>query len=82
VSHRLGVKGKLRKIVRFSTWTYTSFNWIHDIWYKDGIKRVPDCIDLYLTPLALAIWVMDDGCKVNKGLKFSTNSFTKNLDNY
>jgi ubiquinol-cytochrome c reductase cytochrome b subunit len=26
VSYRLGVKGKLRKIVRFSTWTYTSFN--------------------------------------------------------
>lgn len=78
VSKRLGVKGKLRKIVRFSTWTYTSFNWIHDIWYKDGIKRVPDCIDQYLTPLALAIWIMDDGSKVNKGLKFSTNSFTYN----
>ena len=78
VSNRLGVKGKLRKIVRFSTWTYTSFNWIHDIWYKNGIKRVPDCIDQYLTPLALAIWIMDDGSKNNKGLKFSTNSFTYN----
>ena len=76
VSYRLGVKGKLRKIVRFSTWTYTSFNWIQDIWYKDGIKHVPDCIDKYLTPLALAIWIMDDGSKVSKGLKFSTNSFT------
>ena len=78
VSYRLGVKGKLRKIVKFSTWTYTSFNWIYYIWYKDGIKRVPDCIGQYLTPLALAIWIMDDGSKVNKGLKFSTNSFTYN----
>jgi len=76
ITTRLGKKGKLRKIVRFSTWTYTSFNWIHDIWYKDGIKRIPDCIGEYLTPLALAILIMDDGSKV--GLKFCTNSFTYN----
>ena len=78
VTSRLGTKGKLRKIVRFSTWTYTSFNWIHDIWYKNNIKRVPESIGQYLTPLALAIWIMDDGAKVSKGLKLSTNSFTFN----
>lgn len=76
VSVRLGNKGKIRKIARFSTWTYTSFNWIHDEWYKDGRKCVPNSIGEYLTPLALAIWIMDDGSKVGKGLKFSTNSFT------
>ena len=75
---RLGAKGKIRKIIRFSTWTYTSFNWIHDLWYKDKKKCVPECIGQYLTPLALAIWIMDDGAKVGKGLKFSTNSFTYN----
>ena len=73
---RLGIKGKVRNIVRFSTWTYTSFNWIHDLWYENSRKRVPECIGQYLTPLALAIWIMDDGSKVGKGLKFSTNSFT------
>ena len=78
ITNRLGAKGKVRKIIRFSTWTYTSFNWIHDLWYKDKIKCVPECIDQYLTPLALAIWIMDDGAKVGKGLKFSTNSFTYN----
>lgn len=72
---RLGTKGKVRKIIRFSTWTYTSFNWIQDLWYKDKVKCVPECIGEYLTPLALAIWIMDDGAKVGKGLKFSTNSF-------
>lgn len=76
ISSRLGTKGKIRKIVRFSTWTYTSFNWIHNIWYDNNIKRIPKCIDQYLTPLALAIWIMDDGAKVGKSLKFSTNSFT------
>ena len=78
VTSRLGTKGKLRKRVRFSTWTYTSFNWIYDIWYKNNIKRVPESIGQYLTPLALAIWIMDDGAKVSKGLKLSTNSFTFN----
>ena len=76
IATRLGVKGKVRKIVRFSTWTYTSFNWIHGIWYKGNKKTVPLCIGEYLTPLALAIWIMDDGCKIGKALKFSTNSFT------
>ena len=76
ITTRLGNKGKIRQIIRFSTWTYTSFNWIHELWYVNGIKRVPECIGQYLTPLALAIWIMDDGAKVGKGLKLSTNSFT------
>ena len=78
ITTRLGIKGKLRKVVRFTTWTYTSFNWIYDLWYKDNIKCVPNCINQYLTPLALAIWIMDDGTKVSNGLKFSTNSFSYN----
>ena len=78
VTSRLGPKGKIRQIVRFRTWTYTSFNWIHELWYKNNIKQVPANIAEYLTPLALAIWIMDDGFKVGKGLKFSTNSFSYN----
>jgi ubiquinol-cytochrome c reductase cytochrome b subunit len=76
LSNRLGPKGKLLRIVRFSTWTYTSLNWIHDLWYENNRKRVPECIGEFLTPLALAIWIMDDGAKVSKGLKLCTNSFT------
>lgn len=76
IGTRLGVGGKVRKTIRFSTWTYTSFNWIHELWYVNESKCVPNCINLYLTPLALAIWIMDDGSKVGKGLKFSTNSYT------
>ena len=78
ITTRLGSKGKIRKIVRFTTWTYTSFNWIHDLWYNNKIKHVPECIGQYLTPLALAIWIMDDGAKVGQGLKFCTNSFSYN----
>jgi ubiquinol-cytochrome c reductase cytochrome b subunit len=78
ITTRLGGKGKTLKIARFSTWTYTSFNWIHDLWYENRIKRVPECIDKYLTPLALAIWISEKGSKVGKGLNLSTNSFAYN----
>lgn len=78
ITTRLGVKGKVRKIIRFHTWTYTSFNWVYDLWYENNIKRVPECIGKYLTPLALAIWIMDDGSKVGNSLKLCTNSFSYN----
>jgi ubiquinol-cytochrome c reductase cytochrome b subunit len=31
----------------------------------------------HLTPLALAIWIMDDGSKDGSGLRISTNCFKK-----
>lgn len=78
-STRLIKGGKVRKIFRFKTYTYSSFIHLHDIFYFNGIKNVPSNIYLetYLTPLALAIWIQDDGCKAGKGLKLATNSFTK-----
>jgi len=78
ITTRLGSKGKIRKVARFSTWTYTSFNWIYELWYDNQKKSVPKCIDQYLTPLALAIWIMDDGAKVGKNFKLCTNSFSYN----
>jgi ubiquinol-cytochrome c reductase cytochrome b subunit len=76
VTTRLGSKGVVRKYVRFATWTYTSLNFIHDLFYQEGLKIVPKCISDYLSPLALAIWIMDDGFKVAKGLKLCINSFS------
>jgi ubiquinol-cytochrome c reductase cytochrome b subunit len=40
------------------------------------VKVVPQSIGNYLTPLALAVWIMDDGSKVSKGLKLCTNSYS------
>lgn len=31
---------------------------------------------LFLTPLALAIWIMDDGSKAFSGMKLCTNNFS------
>nr|AUN28142.1 hypothetical protein [Malassezia pachydermatis] len=66
----------MRYIIRFHTFTYQSFNDIYNLWYSNHVKRVPTNIKDYLTPLALAIWVMDDGARVGKSLKFCTNSFS------
>lgn len=76
IKPRLGRKGVVRKVIRFKTWTYSNLNWVYDLWYINKIKIVPAIIGDYLTPLALAIWIMDDGCKVGNGLKLSTNSFS------
>lgn len=78
ISTRLGKQGKIRSIIRFNTWTYESFNWIYNEWYDNKIKRIPLSLKDYFTPLTLAIWIMDDGCKSGKGLKLSTNSFKYN----
>lgn len=80
IQTKLGSKGLVRKILRIHTWTYTSFNFIHDLFYFEKVKRVPNNIAEYLTPLALAIWIMDDGAKVSsprwRGIKLCTNSFS------
>jgi ubiquinol-cytochrome c reductase cytochrome b subunit len=52
---RLGVKNKIRYVIRFKTWTYSSFNWIYDLFYTNNVKIVPTILGKYLTPKALAI---------------------------
>lgn len=69
---KLGKKGKIYKTIKFSTWNYTSFDWIFDLWYENGIKVVPKSIGYYLTPLTLAIWVMDSSVKSLGGLNFTS----------
>ncbi len=80
ITTRLGNKGKIRKIIRFSTWSYHSFNFIYQAWYiktnKGFIKILPKNIEYFLNPLSMAIWIMDDGRKVGEGLKIATNNFT------
>lgn len=76
---RISVKGKKRFYYRFNTFTFSSLNFLYYQFYKNNsiIKRVPDNIGCYLTPLAFACWIMDDGCRVGMGLKLCTNAFFK-----
>ena len=63
ITTRLGKGGKLRHISRFKTYTFTSFNWIQGAFYLKNKKIVPSNIEEYLSPLALSVWIMDDGGK-------------------
>ena len=59
----------------FNTFTFRSFNWIYKLFYKKGTKTVSAKLEQYLTPLALAIWIMDDGGWAKPGVRISSNSF-------
>lgn len=76
IQTRLCTGGKLRYIFRFHTFTYSSLRSLYSAWYKDNIKHIPNNMAEFITPLALAIWVIDDGARVGKGIKLCTNSFT------
>jgi hypothetical protein len=76
-------KNRTRTIYRFKTFTYSDFNWLHSLFYRYDhninkfIKIIPNNIGDFLTPLAIAVWFMDDGKKHSSGYSFATNSFTK-----
>lgn len=75
IKKKLGKKGKLYKTMKFWTSNLANFDWIYEMWYINNIKTIPNCIGKYLTPLALAIFIMDSGVKTQEGLSF-TKSFT------
>ena len=60
----------------FNTYTFRSFDWIHDMFYKKGKKVINEKIFNYFSPLSLAIWIMDDGCWTGNGLRIATNSYS------
>ena len=76
---RIGANNTKRFYSKCSTWTYTSFNWLYECFYVNGVKVVPsnDILFTYLTPMALAIWIMCNGSATAYGCKLATNSFSK-----
>jgi ubiquinol-cytochrome c reductase cytochrome b subunit len=70
--------GRVRYYCKVQSGSFSSFIWIHSIFYRDGVKIVPSCIGEYLTPLALAVWIMDDGTAMAYGLKVATHNFSYN----
>lgn len=62
----------------FDLFTFSSLNWLYDLFYVNKVKRISPELVNYLTPLALAIWIMDDGGWVatSKSLRIATNNYT------
>ena len=66
---------KIYQGYEFNTYTFRSFVWIYKLFYKKGKKVIPLDIANYMTPLTLAIWIMDDGGWANSGIRIATFSF-------
>jgi hypothetical protein len=64
----------------FNTYTFRSLNFLYEAFYiknkKHLSKGFAPILTKYLTPLALAVWIMDDGGKAGTGVRISTNNFT------
>jgi recombination protein RecA len=65
---------------KFSTLSLPVFDTYRVYFYESGRKKInKEVLSLFNTPLALAVWYMDDGHKRKdcRGLRLSTQSFTK-----
>jgi hypothetical protein len=61
--------------VQFATRTDPVFTEWHSRFYQERVKQVPDDIGCDLSPLALAVWLMDDGAADHAGVPFQTHGF-------
>lgn len=68
---------KMFKAYRFGTLSFSNLMWLYKSFYTNSkIKIIPKNIGELLTPLALAIWIMDDATW-KPGVRIATNCFTK-----
>lgn len=72
--------GLIRESYCFSTVSHGSLRFYGQQFYRNGKKVIPRIIGKMLTPLALAVWFMDDGSvksKKHKALVIHSQSFNK-----
>lgn len=70
-------------MLQTATICHKDFNMFADMFYDESrIKHVPKNLDIYLTPLSLAVWFQDDG-SLNSGVnaRIATMSFSEE-ENY
>jgi hypothetical protein len=77
VKQMIGKNGKTYFYSKFNTFSFKHFNELHHMFYRDAHKIVPSNLSDWLTPLSLAVWLMDDGSS-NRGYGsyLHTNCFT------
>jgi hypothetical protein len=64
---RIAVNNKVRFYYKIRTYSYPSLNWLHNDFYGAGTKTIPRNLNLYFTPLSLAVLIMDDGAVLPNG---------------
>jgi ubiquinol-cytochrome c reductase cytochrome b subunit len=77
----IGKNNKVNFYRRICTYSFASFNWLRESFYSDdGIKRIPrrELLEQFLTPLALAVWISDDGgAHHSGGVRIASHCFSK-----
>ncbi len=64
---------------RINSYSFSSFNWIYDAFYKDNEKFISKN-NCFITPLALAVWFMDSGFIIGKEIHITIISKFNNKD--
>lgn len=76
---QIGKKGKIYFSYKIRTWSFSSLNWLYDLFYVSEstgiVKRIPPTIENFLTLRVLAIWIMDDGGASSAGIRLATQGF-------
>jgi ubiquinol-cytochrome c reductase cytochrome b subunit len=70
------LNGRGYPCVQFVTRTSPIFSVWHERFYRAKRKVVPTEIADLLTPVAVAVWLMDDGTADRAGISFQTHAFT------
>jgi hypothetical protein len=73
---RVGVRR--HPCVQFATRTSSIFSEWAFRFYQGGRKTIPAKIHSWMTPQALAVWLMDDGAADYAGVTLQTHSFNRN----
>jgi len=68
--------GNINHSISFNTYSFPCFNYYRELFYMGGVKRIPLNIGELLTPVGLAYWAMDDGCKLKNNFVLCTDSYT------
>jgi len=61
----------------FHTRSLQELRILHGLFYRDGVKILPNGIFYFLNPRVLAVWFMDDGSNNGTGLTINTHGFEK-----
>lgn len=74
---QIGKNNKIYFSIKFKTFSFTSLNYLHDMFYNSRKEKiVPAEIHKLLNKQAFSIWFMDNGGKSGSGLKLATDCFT------
>ena len=65
------------KCYYFRTVSHPSFLELQEIFYDENRKIIPCQLEEWLSPLVLAVWLMDDGTKEGNQVRINTQSFSR-----